>query len=651
MVRPLGSRVRLALGFEPSYGVVPESDKFWRVPFVSTTLGTEQSLVAEERFGSGRDATALGREALEVDGDIVLPVDFRFLGIWLKALFGEPTTVGSGPYSHEFRSGGYSLPSMTLELGMQEMPRYASYLGVMANTFTLQMQRSGLVNATVGLIAQKEAVETFTLLAEPVDMEVARFASFNGSVIRDGVSLGNLITAQLTYSNNLDRLETIRGWGEIDGAYPSFATLSGRLEARFSDDGLYQQALNGEPCELLFQLISGPFSLRWTAHEVYLSRPRLPVQGPAGIQASFDWHAVRDAAEDRTATILFTTDVEKFVIEEEGVDPWDVPYVLGASWAITPTVPSGYSLYAVSHSRELDMFVATNYRAGSGTKDALVSTDGGTTWVESTSSAGGASLRARSGIDRSPTLGRFVAARTYSPAGIIYGSDGMNWTAVALTGAAGTNQWAICWSATLGMFLAVGDSGSMMRSYDGINWTAVAHGLGTRGLYGVCWSAELALFVVVGTGRGIWTSPDGMNWTDRSQSGTSYALNAVCWSPDLGLFVAVGNYMSYSSPDGITWTLRTSGLPGSRQLQKVLWVSQLGLFITIGTSSAGYPDPSNCLISSDGVTWSTLALPSAQVWRDVGWDGLRGRLVAVASQSSPYTAPIVAVMQCVEADV
>lgn len=642
MVRPLGSRVRMALGFEPSYGVAPESDKFWRVPFASTTLGTEQALVTEERFGSGRDATALGREALEVDGDIVVPVDFRFLGIWLKALFGEPTTVGSGPYSHEFRSGGFSLPSMTLELGMQEMPRYASYLGTMANTFTLQMQRSGLVNATVGLIAQKEAVETFTLLAEPVDMEVARFGSFNGSVIRNGAALGNLISAQLTYSNNLDRLETIRGWGEIDGADPSFASLSGRLEARFSDDGLYQQALNGEPCELLFQLISGPFSLRWTAHEVYLSRPRLPVQGPAGIQASFDWHAVRDAGEDRMATVLFTTDVEKFVIEEEGVDPWDTTYTLGAAWDVPVTLPAQYSFGAIVHSRELDKFVATNNRNGNGRRDTLYSTDGGATWVESVGTAGHGTNIYVTGIAWSPTLGRFVACRWGSPAVAIYGPDGDAWTAVTLTGAAGTNQMGACWSATLGMFLMVGYTGSMMRSSDGISWTPVAHGLGTKNLRGACWSPDLGLFVVVGDTRGIWTSPDGINWTDRSQSGTNYVLNDVCWSPELGLFVAVGNGFAYRSADGISWTLITSNI-SSRNLKCVIWVRQLGLFIAMDSTATG------ARTSADGITWSTLTMPAAQSWRGVAWDGLRGRLVAVAEQSSPYTAAIVAVMQCVEA--
>ena len=55
----------------------------------------------------------------------------------------------------------------------------------------------------------------------------------------------------------------------------------------------------------------------------------------------------------------------------------------------------------------------------------------------------------------------------------------------------------------------------------------------------ICYSAELGLFVAVGYSGKILTSPDGITWTSRT-SGVSVYLTGVTYSAELGLFVAVG---------------------------------------------------------------------------------------------------------------
>jgi hypothetical protein len=47
-------------------------------------------------------------------------------------------------------------------------------------------------------------------------------------------------------------VETIRSDGRIDGADPAIAALTGRIEVRFADQLLVNQAINGEPCEMSF---------------------------------------------------------------------------------------------------------------------------------------------------------------------------------------------------------------------------------------------------------------------------------------------------------------------------------------------------------------------------------------------------------------
>ena len=105
-----------------------------------------------------------------------------------------------------------------------------------------------------------------------------------------------MVSAEITYANNLDRIETIRSDGKIDGADPSIAALTGKVEVRFADQVLVNQAIAGDPCELEFgyALPSGE-SFTFTVHAVYLPRPRIEIAGPQGVQATFDWQAARDA--------------------------------------------------------------------------------------------------------------------------------------------------------------------------------------------------------------------------------------------------------------------------------------------------------------------------------------------------------------------
>ena len=313
MARAQGARAQMALAYESVYGTPPASGYF-KMPFASATLGAEQPLLESELLGYGRDPLAPIKDALTSDGDVVVPIDAIGFGYWLKATFGDPTTTGAeAPYSHEFRSGSWTLPSLAIEIGMPEVPRFAMYAGCVVDQLSWQMTRSGLLTASVSLIAQGETPATTTGAGTPTEIALQRFGHFNGSVTRDGVALGNVVSTQITYGNNLDRIETIRADGKIDGADPSMAMLSGSMEVRFADTTLMDQAINGTTCalEFAYSLPTGE-SLTFTAHSVYLPRPRVEIGGPQGVQATFDWQAAKDAVTGRMCTVTLINSVETY---------------------------------------------------------------------------------------------------------------------------------------------------------------------------------------------------------------------------------------------------------------------------------------------------------------------------------------------------
>ncbi len=312
MARAQGARSQLAAAFETTYGTAPASG-FMQMPFASASLGAEQPLLASELLGYGRDPLAPIKDAVTADGDITVPLDAEAFGFWLKAAFGAPTTTGTTNKTHTFKSGSWNLPSMAIEVAMPEIPRFAMYTGCVLDQLSIAMQRSGLLTADVKLVAQGENVATATAAGTPTGYALQRFGHFNGAIKRNGASLGNIVSADLTYANNVERIETIRNDGRIDGADPSIAALSGKIDVRFADNTLMTQALNGTAASLEFSwTISANVSLTITAHAVYLPRPRVEIQGPQGIQASFDWQAAYDSVAGQMCTIVLKNQVSNY---------------------------------------------------------------------------------------------------------------------------------------------------------------------------------------------------------------------------------------------------------------------------------------------------------------------------------------------------
>ena len=296
MARAYGANASLLAAFEPTYGTTPTGD-FGKIPFVSTTLGSKQGLIANDLIGLGRDPSAPIRDVIKVEGDIVIPIDLRNIGMWLKALLGSPVSLGDTAHTHTFVSGNSALPSLSLETGLPDIPAYFLASGVMANSLQVKFARSGAADATLGLIAQGEVKRTASADVTPSTLPITRFNQFQGSIKKNGQALGNVVAAQLTYSNNLARIDTV-------------ASLTGNLEVRFADTELIDAATNNTPLELTFSyVIDATKSLTFIAHEVYLPKPKLSISGPGGIQATFDWQAAKNTAAGHMLTVQLVNDV------------------------------------------------------------------------------------------------------------------------------------------------------------------------------------------------------------------------------------------------------------------------------------------------------------------------------------------------------
>lgn len=207
MARAYGWNAQLLLAEETEYGEMP-ANNYRKIPFISTTLDSEQNLVSSNVLGLGRDPTQPFQDVINVDGDMVVPVDMRNIGVWLKAIFGIPSTedVDDGVYTHSFESGKIVIPSYTLEVGLPEVPQFIRFMGVRANSIAFNFQRSGEAQVTLNLIGQGEAGETTAIDTNPEVYKYTRVSQFQGFIKSNGALLANITAASATYSNNLEKL-------------------------------------------------------------------------------------------------------------------------------------------------------------------------------------------------------------------------------------------------------------------------------------------------------------------------------------------------------------------------------------------------------------------------------------------------------------
>jgi len=70
-------------------------------------------------------------------------------------------------------------------------------------------------------------------------------------------------------------------------------------------------ASNGTPVDLEFAYtLSAAASVVFTAHEVYLPKPKLAVEGPGGVQASFDFQAAWNETEGEMLKVELMNDLD-----------------------------------------------------------------------------------------------------------------------------------------------------------------------------------------------------------------------------------------------------------------------------------------------------------------------------------------------------
>jgi hypothetical protein len=249
-----------------------------------------------------------------VQGNAVVPVDLEFIGDWLRLLLGPPASSGANPdVVHSFVSGASPLPSNSIELAYPDVPNFDVIAGVRADTCEIDVSPSGAATATFGLIGQGSTRSASSSAGTPTTRGYTAFNKAQGSIRRNGAALAQITGGQINYSNGIEIVRTIRDDLRIEGVDPGLARATDQITSRFENTLLLDDAASNAALEVTFEYrISTTRRLTVTLHQAYLSLAKTPIQGPAGIEAAFEFRAAFNAAAGRMMTVTLRNGVASY---------------------------------------------------------------------------------------------------------------------------------------------------------------------------------------------------------------------------------------------------------------------------------------------------------------------------------------------------
>ena len=317
MAIALGSNALLRGKFNTgSYGAQPTGN--WQnLFFRSGTFGASQNMVSDPVLGTGRRVVRPSRGFVDVQNSLVVPLDARAVGFWLKGLLGAPVTTGTGPYTHTFAGGDVTLPDLALEVGHPDLSpaQYFVLLGYIVNQLTINMQTSDAPAAmNVDLLGQAEVAASGTSDAgTPASYTYTPFSAFKGSISREGSPLANITAATFGVNNNATGVRVIQDSAITGGVDLGVPAYSGSLTARFTDTVLLADAQGGGAVELEFAYTnSASESLTFTYAQVDLPQQPRTINGPGGIEASYNWQGSDVSAAGDGLSVVLVNDVASY---------------------------------------------------------------------------------------------------------------------------------------------------------------------------------------------------------------------------------------------------------------------------------------------------------------------------------------------------
>ncbi|MEN6411984.1 MAG: phage tail tube protein [Veillonellales bacterium] len=304
MARAKGYNSQLALGFESTYGKTPATVQGYNMPFSQSKISAAQNLIESSTIRGRRDKEQPALGNIDVSGSVVVPLDQIGIGYWLAAMFGSPTTTGSGdPYTHVFKITGQQ-PSLALEQQYTDIAAYELFNGCKINKFSFTYGGEQELTANIDLMGAKRTIGTAPFAASLQDVSLLKFSNFQGSIEEGGSPLAIVTEASLNLDCGLDgNTYAIGSGGYRTGLPEGYLQISGNIKAFFEDAVLLNKAINNTKTSLNFKFVNGSHSLGFYMEEAVFQQTSPGIDNEKGIIITLPFKAFYNSGANGSAIV------------------------------------------------------------------------------------------------------------------------------------------------------------------------------------------------------------------------------------------------------------------------------------------------------------------------------------------------------------
>ena len=312
MGQAIGGNSRLVIDFETTFGADPATKAAMVVPINSWDVSAKRSLNTPATLTGRRSPVKPFAGNTQLTGNAVVPVDLIAFGWWLRAMFGAPTTTGTGPYTHVFKVPQQQ-PSLVAEkmFDFATSKTYMKQNGIKISTLGVTFGGDGELVANMGIVgAAESAASGVPYVASPTVVGFDRLNNFQATIAEGGSVLATVTECALNLNFALDASNYVIGGGGKLGSLPEGVIgVSGQLTALFTDTALITKAANLTESSLTLTLTSGAHSLEFEIPELLYDLSTPGITGPQGVrqQMGFQGYLDNDAASSAFVVTLINS--------------------------------------------------------------------------------------------------------------------------------------------------------------------------------------------------------------------------------------------------------------------------------------------------------------------------------------------------------